>query len=145
MMLKRCRFTDDELNDIYDRTKGRCHVCHRTLSFANYGASGTRGAWHVEHSRPLANGGTRHLNNLYSACISCNLVKGTVSSRTARRWAGTSRAPLSMRTREAVIERNTITGAATFGVLGALVAGPRGLLFGALFGAVAGYTQDPEG
>jgi hypothetical protein len=56
------------LNDIYDRTTGRCHLCGKRLAFHNYGCHGTRGAWHIEHSVPRANGGTDHVNNLYPGC-----------------------------------------------------------------------------
>ena len=72
------------LNDIYDRTTGRCHLCGKRLAFHNYGCHGTRGAWHIEHSVPRANGGTDHLNNLYPGCIPCNLSKGTRSTRSVR-------------------------------------------------------------
>lgn len=143
-MPTRRRFTNDELNDIYDRTDGRCHLCHRKLSFVNYGANGERGAWHVEHSRPLARGGTHHLNNLYAACVWCNLNKGTVSTRTARSWAGERRAPLSRSKRASARDRNTLEGAVVGAGLGAVVGGQRGLLLGALFGAAVGYSRDPD-
>ncbi len=59
------RFNEQQLNFIYDRTHGCCHICHRKLSFKNYGIHGSRGGWHVEHSIPKAKDGTDHLNNLY--------------------------------------------------------------------------------
>jgi len=69
-------FSDDDLNEIYDRTSGYCHICHRKLAFINYGVLGARGAWEVEHSKPQARGGTHMRTNLYAACIPCNRSKG---------------------------------------------------------------------
>jgi hypothetical protein len=53
----RMAFNEAELNQIYDRTTGRCHICHKKLAFRNYGAVGVRAAWEVEHSIPQAKGG----------------------------------------------------------------------------------------
>ena len=58
--------TNDRLNLIYDKTHGCCHLCHKKLAFINYGIYGAKGAWHIEHSKAKANGGTDHLNNLYN-------------------------------------------------------------------------------
>lgn len=97
----------------------------------------------MEHSRPRARGGTDHGNNLYAACIGCNLKKSTVSTRTARGWHGRRRAPLS---RERRIEAKR-SAAVAWGTLGAAVgalAGPWGLLAGALIGAKLGHETDPN-
>jgi 5-methylcytosine-specific restriction endonuclease McrA len=75
---------DERLNDIYDKTSGRCHLCGKRLSFHNHGCNGRRGAWHVDHSVPRARGGTDHLNNLMPACIPCNCSKRDRSNRTVR-------------------------------------------------------------
>lgn len=37
-------FTSDDLNAIYDRTSGYCHLCGKKLAFTNHGAVGARGA-----------------------------------------------------------------------------------------------------
>ena len=66
----------ERLQSIFERTDGYCHICHRRLSLANYGKHNSKGAWHIEHSIPKAKGGTDHLNNLFAACIVCNLEKG---------------------------------------------------------------------
>ena len=55
-----------DLNAIYDRTSGYCHICHRKLAFYNYGIVDAKGAWEVEHSRPRALGGTHDGNNKYA-------------------------------------------------------------------------------
>lgn len=141
----RKKYTNDELNGIYDRTSGRCHVCHKKIAFKNYGVHGARGSWHVDHSKPLAKGGTSHKANLFPACIPCNLSKSTFSARTARGWVGKAKAPLSRDASVAVKKSNTV-GASLIGAgLGAAVGGPPGALFGAIVGAFVGNSQAVDG
>jgi len=78
----------DRLNAIYDKTGGYCHLCNKKLSFTNHGRHGTKGAWHVDHSKAKAKGGTNHMNNLYPSCISCNIEKGTLHKTTIRKRKG---------------------------------------------------------
>ncbi len=74
-------YTDDELNDMYDKNGGYCWHCGKKFSFTNYGLAGERGTWEVDHSVPLARGGTDHGNNLVPACIECNRSKADLTSR----------------------------------------------------------------
>jgi 5-methylcytosine-specific restriction endonuclease McrA len=143
-MAKRERFAPERRRDIFDRTRGKCHICHKQLSFANYGASGARGAWHVEHSVALANGGTNHGNNLYAACIWCNIEKCTANSRTARSWAGKQRAPLSMEKAKEARTQSALGGGLVGAAVGAAIAGPAGLILFSLFGAAVGHEIDPD-
>lgn len=143
-MTKRRRFSDEELNRIYDRTNGKCHLCHRRLAFRNYGACSKLGAWHVEHSRPLARGGTNQWHNLYCACVACNLQKGTLSTRTARAWAGTSRAPLSRQQHARAKEKAALVGGVLGAGVGAALGGRHGAFFGAVLGALIGHSKDPD-
>src|SRR6266481_309133 len=72
----------EQLRRIYDKTNGSCHLCGKKLAFTNYGEVGARAAWEVEHSIPLANGGTHHGNNLFASCVPCNRSKAAdVSSQ----------------------------------------------------------------
>lgn len=142
-------FTDDVLSRIYDRTRGRCHICGKKLSFVNYASPGARASWEVEHSNPRARGGTNYLSNLYPACIDCNRSKGTVSSRTARGWHGRLRAPLSLEKRQRLRVRNALLGGLMLGAIGALTASRSGAarggaLLGAALGAGLGSVVDPE-
>lgn len=143
-MEKRRKFTDDEINRIYDRTSGRCHICHKKLAFGNYACLGARAAWEVEHSKPLARGGTNHLNNLYAACISCNRDKATISTRAARSWHGKKRAPLPPARRDSAKQGNAVAGAILFGTVGAAVLGPSGACAGIVAGAVIGHAENPD-
>ena len=77
----RLPYSDDELNDIYDKNDGYCWHCGKKLAFTNYGIVGARGAWEVEHSNPLANGGSNYFRNLVPSCIPCNRSKGTSKTR----------------------------------------------------------------
>lgn len=88
-------YTDKDLNKIYNKTDGYCHLCHRKISWSNYGFPWTRGAWEVDHSVPKAFGGTDNMNNLFPACIECNRRKGANSTRSERAKNGFMRAPYS--------------------------------------------------
>jgi hypothetical protein len=81
-------YDSDRLNAIYDKTGGYCHLCDKKLSFTNHGKQGAKGAWHVDHSKPKAKGGTNHMNNLFPSCISCNIEKGTLHKSTIRKRKG---------------------------------------------------------
>lgn len=137
------RFTDEELRFIYDRTSGKCHLCHSRRAYCNYGRVGARGAWEVEHSNAQANGGTHRLNNLYAACVPCNRSKGARTTRSVRAANGNSRAPLSTRARQGAKGWNALGG----GALGALAGarfGPLGIVAGAAIGALLAYEEDPD-
>jgi len=137
------KFNDDQLNDIYDRTSGYCHLCHKKLAFKNYGIIGARGAWEVEHSKPQAKGGTNHKNNLYPACISCNRSKGASSTTSARAKNGKTRAPLSKAKRKSAKAENAVAGGALGAAVGSMF-GPGGTVLGGLIGAVMGHKENPD-
>lgn len=130
-------FSGEVRRVIYDKTNGRCHICHSRVALSNYGAVGERGAWEVEHSVPKSRGGTDHMNNLYPACVACNRDKSSSTTRTARRWNETTRAPFSKEKRLAMRRENTATGA-VIGAICGVVGGPPGIALGALIGAAIG-------
>ena len=137
-------FTDEQLSRIFERTDGRCHICHGKLYFGNYGVFGRRGAWEVEHSNPRCNGSSDRLGNLYAAHIVCNRQKGSMTTRTARAWNSRTKAPLS-KERKAAIRSENRWGCGSVGALtGAAVLGPPGLLLGAIVGAIVGDGIQPE-
>jgi len=128
---------------IYDRTDGRCHICGRKLSFINYGKMGKRGAWEVDHSRPLSKSGGDSLNNLYASCISCNRTKGTFTSQTARSWYDRKKAPLSKVKRKEVKYTNAIFGGIAGLIIG-LCMSPFFALVGVAIGGKIGYNVNPD-
>lgn len=133
----------DRLKKIYDKTDGHCHICRTKLSFSNHGRQGLKGAWHVDHSKARANGGSDHMNNLLAACIMCNINKGVKHSKTARRQHGHTRAPYSKAKKQEISTNNTVGG----GIIGALVGsifGPPGMLIGAGLGAAIGSDSSPK-
>ena len=136
-------YTDRQLNAIYDRTSGYCHICGKKLSFVNYAKLGRRGSWEVEHSKPKAKGGTSYLSNLSAACIACNRSKGTKQTRTARRKHGRSRAPLSVTGRRTA-KRDQAMVAGALGATVGSVFGPGGTIIGAALGAKLGYDRNPD-
>lgn len=79
-------FSAEVIEVVFDKYDGTCRYCEKQITFSNYGAHGRRGAWHVDHSVSKANGGTNHLNNLFPACIPCNLEKGSRNGDSYIRW-----------------------------------------------------------
>ena len=138
------RFSDADIARIYDRTSGKCHLCHKKLALTNYGRFGERGAWEVEHSRARARGGSDRLTNLYAACISCNRSKGIVPTRTARRRNGLRKAPLSTSKRRTEKRWNAVGGAALGAVAGGFLLGPVGAYVGAVLLGSAMHDRDPD-
>lgn len=138
------RYSDDLLNDIFDRTGGECHLCGRRLAFSNYGRVGSRGAWEVDHSVAQCRGGTHRRNNLYAACISCNRAKREAKTRSVRGYNGMTRAPLSFERRTAKRKLNTVLGAAGGIAAGALLAGPIGAILGGAIGGLIGDKTRPK-
>ena len=131
-------FSYDDLNDFYEKTDGRCHVCRKRLAFTNYGLVGERGAWEVDHSRARARGGTHHFRNLQPACISCNRSKGARSTRSVRAFHGHRGAPLSRQGRQDERSRNVLLGSGTAAVLGGIGWGPAGVALGLIVGGLLG-------
>lgn len=136
-------WTDDQLEAIYDRTSGYCHLCSKKLAFSNYARAGGRGAWEVEHSVPKACGGTDRLSNLYAACIDCNRSKQASSTRSCRARNGRSRAPMSRRARSTAKAENALAGAG-LGLMAGAVFGPVGALVGAAIGGHFGHKTNPD-
>ena len=138
-------YSNDRLNDIFDRTDGRCHLCGKKLCFSNYDKQGKRGNWEVEHSIPKSQGGTDRLNNLYAACISCNRAKGAKTTRSSRASNGISRAPYSKSKKAAINRTNTIGGGLIgLGCTALMTSNPVGLAVGVVTGALLGNSLDPE-
>lgn len=137
------KFTNEQLEVIFDKTCGQCHICRKRMCFSNYGQFGRRGAWEVEHSNPRANGGTHNLNNLYAAHMRCNRSKGKCSTRSARTRYGYRGAPFSEKRKE----QNAWKGAGAAALLSVLV--PPHLRLGAALaltvaGGIAGYHRKPR-
>lgn len=133
----------EKLRKIYDRTDGYCHLCHKKLSFTNHGLAGAKGSWHIEHSIPRSNGGSNHLNNLFAACISCNLEKSNQPNRVIRNQYGISRAPYSKKKKLRMQEENTTTGIISGGIIGSLF-GPGGMIVGGLLGGIIGKNSSDK-
>lgn len=133
----------ERLKKIYSKTDGYCHLCHRKLSLTNYNQQGTKGAWHIDHSKAKANGGTDHMNNLFPACIICNNEKGVLHKQTIRRRFGVSRAPLSKLQKNKIKKENSLIGMAGGSIVGS-VFGPPGILIGAILGGLIGEDLSPK-
>jgi 5-methylcytosine-specific restriction endonuclease McrA len=134
----------ERLQKIFRKTDGYCHICHHKLIFSNYGILGANGSWQIEHSIARANGGSNHLNNLYASCISCNIEKGTMHSKTVRFRYGKTRAPFSRSKKELIKTDNMTGGTLVGGTIGLAIGGPVGGLFGGLVGGLIGNSTSPK-
>ena len=133
----------ERIKKIYYKTDGYCHICHKKLSLSNYGKRGAKGAWHIEHSKAKANGGTDHLNNLYPACISCNEEKGIMHTQTARGYNRQTRAPYSKAKKQKLKNQNTIGGLVAGAITGSIFV-PVGALVGGVIGGAIGENNSPK-
>jgi 5-methylcytosine-specific restriction endonuclease McrA len=75
----------EEQREVYESNDGYCYYCGKKLSWMNYGKNGRKGAWHIDHKRSRAYGGSDYLRNLVPACITCNLDKSVIHSRSYRK------------------------------------------------------------
>ncbi len=126
-----------EYKQVFKRTNGRCHICHKTVHLSKYGKESS-GAWKIDHSVPRSKGGSDRLNNLYPACVSCNRSKQANSTRRVRRKNGLTVAPLS-KTKALERESNRRWGLGlVFGGVGLGIGGPIGGAIGAFLGSEMG-------
>jgi len=63
---------------IFDNSSGKCFLCFKKISWAAF-EKGDRGAWHVDHLKPWANGGMTTIKNGRVACRSCNSKKSDMT------------------------------------------------------------------
>lgn len=134
------RYSESDLDRIYERTDGRCHLCYAPLDRGKYGSE-----WEIDHSKARASGGSDHINNLFPACRSCNRSKKAQSSRSARNKRNLTRPPLSKPQKAGIKKGKAIAG----GILGMVAAAGFGTGFvGALLlggiGAGIGWGSDPD-
>lgn len=138
------KYDEEKKKLIFQKTDGKCHICHKKLASKNYGIRYTKGAWEVEHSIPKAKGGSDHLNNLYPACIECNRDKKTSSTRSARNKNGQTKAPYSKEKKETIRSKNRTTKGLIGTTIGFAVGGPIGAIIGTGIGYIIGDSEDPE-
>jgi len=135
-------FDEATRRTVFEKSNWLCHLCWQPMAYSNYGNHGARGAWEIDHSIPVARGGTDHLNNLYAAHTTCNRSKQARSSASIRRQNGHARPPMSAAAMEELKSGDAWTGAISGGLLGARFFGPPGLLIGAVIGAIAAHAVD---
>ena len=136
------KWTEEMRRRIFDRTSGKCHICHVSMDYSSYGRAK---GWEVEHSNARAKGGTDRLNNLYPAHIKCNRSKGTKSTKAARKRFDKTKAPLSVEKRKnAKIEFGLLNGLGMALVSTALRINPATGLALVVASAVTSFLRDPD-
>jgi 5-methylcytosine-specific restriction endonuclease McrA len=93
-----------EIRLIYSKTDGCCHLCGKKHKLSDYATT-----WQREHHIPKALGGSDEISNLYVACVECNQLKGTRTSKTVRKWMGLDRIPLSRNAKKKIKEEREQT------------------------------------
>ena len=73
-MERKSNWSYDELEFVFSKTNGMCRHCNKSLVFDNR-TPGQRGAWHMDHGRALADGGSNNLRNIWALCVACNQDK----------------------------------------------------------------------
>ena len=69
-------FSDKQLAELFNRTKGHCHFCGDPLVFDSYGkADHDEGAWEIDHVIQKGKGGTKDVSNCLAACVKCNRLR----------------------------------------------------------------------
>ena len=135
---------DEETKDkVLLKTDSSCHICRKKLLKKNYGVNGANGAWEIDHSKPIAVGGTNHINNLYPACISCNRSKGSLTNSVARKPHGFTTAPKSKAQKNKEKKESVIKGGLIGGGIG-LIFGPLGMVVGSSIGALIGSELEGD-
>lgn len=77
---RRTGFTPDVRKRVLAKTQGCCFYCEGALH-----DDPAPGRFHVDHKRPIRNGGTDNFGNLVPSCPTCNLSKGAKSVAAWRR------------------------------------------------------------
>ena len=137
-------YTLEQKKTIFKKTDGRCHICHKKLTFKNYGIPDTRGCWEIDHSKPKSKAGTNYMRNLLPACIICNNLKNNSSTRSARAKHGFKKAPLSKEKKNEKQRDNKIIGGIVGASLGGALLGPPGAIAGAVIGSALGHNVDTD-
>ena len=76
---------------IFDKSSSQCFYCGKKVSWPAYN-KGDRGAWHVDHLEPYANGGMTTYKNGRVACYMCNTKKADFSvNQFTKIYGGTSK------------------------------------------------------
>lgn len=69
-------FSDRQLREIFNRTKGHCHFCGDRIVFGKYGKPEIfKGSWETDHIIQKAKGGPKEQSNCLAACVKCNRLR----------------------------------------------------------------------
>lgn len=74
-MIKRKSFNNKHRAEIFADKKGICILCGHKIS--------AKEAYHIDHYKPLAMGGTNEISNLYPVHIKCHALKTNGKNHTS--------------------------------------------------------------
>jgi len=116
-----------DIREIWSRTGGKCHLCHRPVDLDTYGLIALYGAEaaSIDHLTPQSHGGDHHPDNLRIAHHGCNSRRGTRDPIDARESAsGRSWEPLSDGERLGVVLASAAACTALGAGVGVALSGP---------------------
>ena len=77
---ERAAHCDCGYRDCHPNNHRLCAICHEPIFYGAHESvinqRNSRGAWNIDHKRPLSKGGTNKNSNLQAVHISCNRWKG---------------------------------------------------------------------
>lgn len=115
------------IREIWARTGGKCHLCHRSVDLDTYGLIALYGAEaaSIDHLTPQAHGGDHDPDNLRIAHHGCNSRRGTRDPIEARESAsGRSWEPLSDGERAGLVLASALACTALGAGFGAALSNP---------------------
>jgi len=69
-------FTNKQLSEIFEKTKGHCHFCGDSITFNQYAKyKDINGSWEIDHVIQRGKGGTKDISNCLPACTRCNRLR----------------------------------------------------------------------
>ena len=68
---------DNQLHQVWDKTKGHCHFCGDPVEYEKRGWNGgdLTGYWEVDHIIQRGKGGSDSVDNCLPACTRCNRLR----------------------------------------------------------------------
>ena len=96
--MSRPSWNANELEHIFLKTNGACHICHGQegpIAWQNYGRRDTEDGWEVDHVKAAARGGSDKIRNMRAAHWQCNASRQDTHFLAARAQYGVRRGPRS--------------------------------------------------
>ncbi len=68
-------YSDDQLDEIFNKTHGYCYHCGAKLAWGSYGIPSAKGSWKVDDGTGPVLRRTGHPENPVPSCLPCNRTR----------------------------------------------------------------------